>query len=167
MGNEWEYQVVNAFKSYFNDSGVNGDAIRLPQRMFNNQGPDVIIFYPDLSVVCGIEAKSLSGRATQALYFSNHMRQHKDDGQVTGIQDWLSSKTFYAALAVQIRNGKGRLAEAYLIPWREVFATWKRGRKGIKFEEIREYPRFGHTGRDYWATDEMYDALQTGYYCWG
>lgn len=96
----------------------------------------------------GIECKSIStDKGAKALYFTQHFTTDKNGShQVERMSDYLRMSGRKGFLAVELRQGVGRIRNAYAIPWNIVTKRFEEGGNGFKVEEIMEFPGIERIG---------------------
>lgn len=113
MAEDLEQDLVKALNRYFEKTAATdipaGIAYRDPEIQFHGQKVDVIVDNPYM----GIECKSVKAADNNKLYFS----QHFSDGQVESINRFLQRSGRTGWLAVELKHGRGKSREAYLLEW--------------------------------------------------
>lgn len=159
---DFENDLKNAINTNLEEIGE-GIAYRRKQAQYTSQILDVIVDNPYI----GIECKSVSKKSSKKLYFS----QHFSEDQVERTTEFLDKSDRAGFLALEIRRGRGKSRQAYLIPWWWVHLTKISGYSGIPFSAVRdrvgskgiveEIPR---EGGDYKITDKILKMFWTGGY---
>ncbi|MDY6777549.1 MAG: hypothetical protein SVU32_02695 [Candidatus Nanohaloarchaea archaeon] len=146
---EFERALVEAFNQYFNDNGVQGIAYRRKQHRFSSQFVDVLVDSAHPDFYLAIENKSLKTENNGTLYFSQHFSEADDRHQVERITEFLNRSGRNGFLAVELKRGRGRSRQAYMIPWDEVDRKYTTGAVGLPLEHIKQFPEIQRDGATY------------------
>ncbi len=146
---EFERELVKAFNSFFEEEDIDGFAHRKKQHRFSSQICDVLVDSPHEMFYLAIENKSVKTSSTNKLYFSQHFSSSEDGHQVERISDFLDRSGRKGLLAVELKRGRGRPREAYLVPWNEIRRRYENGEAGLSIEDIRGHPEILRSGEKY------------------
>ena len=131
---DFEREIVHCLNHFLKTHHIQGFAYRLKQSRYTNQSVDVLVdsLSPDYHL--SIECKSIIDKK---LYFSQHFPLDKDGiHQVEAISEFLNETHRTGYLAVEFRQGPGKVNEAFLIPWPVVVGHYKAD-KGITIDHAR------------------------------
>ncbi len=146
---EFERQLVNAFNRYFAERDENGIAYRRKQHRFSSQFVDVLVDSIRPEFYLAIENKSISTKATNKLYFSQHFSESDDGHQVDRITDFLRRSGRKGFLAVEVKRGRGRQRKAYFIPWKRLQERYEEGETGIHIDEFDDFMELERVSESY------------------
>jgi Holliday junction resolvase len=131
---DFEREIVHCLNHFFKTHHIQGFAYRLKQSRYTNQSVDVLAdsLSPDYNL--SIECKSIIDKK---LYFSQHFSSDKEGvHQVDAISAFLTETGRTGYLAVEFRQGPGKVNEAFLIPWPVVVEHYSAD-KGITIDDAR------------------------------
>jgi hypothetical protein len=131
-----ENKIVNALNELFVTKGIDAIAYRRKQHKYSSQIIDVLVDSRHWKYYLGIEVKSIDGRKTGSLYFTQHFSKN----QIRNISSFLRLSGRRGLLIVELRMGKGSRREIYFIPWKDVESRFGR-KNGFRVEEIKRYPK--------------------------
>ncbi len=137
---DFERELVNAFNDFFEQEGISGIAHRKKQHRFSSQLCDVLVDSEHDMFYLAIENKSVKTSSTNKLYFSQHFSESDKGHQVERITDFLERSGRKGFLAVELKRGRGRPREAYVVPWSVVQERYESGEAGIQLDDIRQHP---------------------------
>ena len=140
----FEAQVVTLINDYFLETKQPGIAFRLKQSHFYTQFIDILVDSKDHAHYLAIECKSISinKKYPPKFYFSKWTIDKKGRHQIDRISEFIQKGQRFGILAAQLRQGKGRPVENYLVPWTHVETAFKAGEKSIDPAVIKEtYPK--------------------------
>lgn len=140
---------MNAFNRFFTDSEYSGIAHRKKQHRFSSQLVDVLVDSPHPRFYLAIENKSVKTASTNAVYFSQHFSTSKDGHQVDRISDFVDRSGRTGYLAVELKRGRGRSREAYLVPWNMVREAYENDETGLHLDQVRECTEVVRDGVEY------------------
>jgi len=146
---EFERQLVNAFNDHFDESHVNGIAYRRKQHRFSSQFVDVLVDSIRPEFYLAIENKSVSTKATNKLYFSQHFSESEDGHQVDRINEFLRRSGRKGFLAVEVKRGRGKQRKAFLIPWKELLERYENGETGVHIDELDDFVELERVSETY------------------
>ncbi|MFB6292164.1 MAG: hypothetical protein ABEI58_02105 [Candidatus Nanohaloarchaea archaeon] len=146
---EFERELVNAFNDFFEEEDIDGIAHRKKQHRFSSQLCDVLVDSPHEMFYLAIENKSVKTSSTNKLYFSQHFSSSKNGHQVERISEFLDRSGRKGLLAVELKRGRGRPREAYLVPWTEIRRRYENDEAGMHIDEIKEHPEILRSGENY------------------
>jgi len=117
-----EHELVRALEDYFleNDNGI---AWRDTQHIGSDQKLDIFVDLPETRFTgLGIEHKAVKLDSTNKLYFSTHFSEKEmEDGetvhQVETISEFLDRSGRVGWLAIQVRRGRGKPTDTYMLTW--------------------------------------------------
>ncbi len=150
---EFERELVNAFNNFFEEEDINGIAHRKKQHRFSSQLCDVLVDSEHDMFYLAIENKSIKESSTGKLYFSQHFSESDKGHQVDRISDFLDRSGRKGLLAVEIKRGRGRPREAFVVPWEVVRRRYEAGEAGLSLEEIRDHPEILRSSESYSVVD--------------
>lgn len=145
----FERDLVTAFNQYFDQENLSGIAYRRKQHRFSSQFLDVLVDSPYDDFYLGIENKSLKTTSNNTLYFSQHFSQSDDGHQVERITEFLNRSGRKGFLAVELKRGRGRAREAYLVPWDIVDRKYTTEAVGLPLDDIKQFPQIEREGTTY------------------
>jgi len=135
---EFERNLVKSLNSYFKSKDINAIAYRRKQHRFSSQFIDVLVDSLNPDFYMAIENKSISTKkGAKCLYFS----QHFSKTQVEDIDIFLKRSGRRGYLAVELKRGRGKNREAFVIPWADVIRKYEKGEVGFDIEEIRTFKK--------------------------
>lgn len=146
---DFERELVHAFNDFFENEEINGIAHRKKQHRFTSQVCDVLVDSQHEMFYLAIENKSVKTSSTNKLYFSQHFSQGQDMHQVTRISDFIDRSGRSGFLAVELKRGRGKPREAYMVPWQIVRERYENEETGLHLDEIREYPEILRNSESY------------------
>jgi len=146
---EFERELVNSFNSFFEEETIEGIAHRMKQHRFSSQLCDVLVDSPHDMFYLAIENKSVKTSSTNKLYFTQHFSVSDNGHQVKRISDFLDRSGRKGFLAVELKKGRGRPREAYMVPWTFVRESFENGEKGLHLDEIKEFPEILRNSESY------------------
>lgn len=146
---EFEREIVNAFNRFFEEEDIDAYAHRKKQHRFTSQVCDVLVDSPHEMFYLAIENKSVKTSSTGKLYFTQHFSETEELHQVERIQDFIDRSGRKGLLAVELKRGRGKQREAYMVPWEKISRSYSNGEKGISIEEIREHPPIERDSENY------------------
>lgn len=146
---EFERELVNAFNDFFEDEDIDGIAHRKKQHRFSSQLCDVLVDSEHEMFYLAIENKSVKESSTNKLYFSQHFSMSDGGHQIDRISDFLDRSGRKGLLAVEIKKGRGRPREAYIVPWEIVRQRFEEDETGLHLDEIREHPEILRDSESY------------------
>ncbi len=146
---EFERELVNAFNQFFEEEGINGFAHRKKQHRFSSQICDVLVDSKHDMFYLAIENKSVKTDSTGKLYFSQHFSSSDGGHQVERISEFLERSGRKGYLAVELKRGRGKPREAYIVPWETVKEKYEDGEPGLSLGEIREHPEILRSSESY------------------
>lgn len=146
---EFEWELVRAFNTFFEEERIEAIAYRLRQARFSAQHMDVLVDsrYPEYYLA--IECKSLATEGP--LYFKQHFPPDQIDRESRFVE--LSGRT--GLLAVEFRGGKGRSKSAHLIPWSVLKEIRDSGVPCLGIETIESYPEIPRIRGGYSLSHEV------------
>jgi hypothetical protein len=95
--------------------------------------------------------------STNKLYFSQHFSKSDEGHQVERISDFVDRSGRRGFLAVELKRGRGRSRQAYMVPWSSVREAYQQGDTGLHIDEIKEYPEILRDSEDYSIADLCMD----------
>lgn len=137
---DFERALVNSFNDYFEDEEMEGIAHRKKQHRFSSQLCDVLVDSPHETFYLAIENKSIKESSTNKLYFSQHFSVSDKGHQIERITDFLNRSGRTGFLAVEIKRGRGRPRQAYMVPWNYLLEMYESDEAGVPIEDIRRFP---------------------------
>lgn len=146
---EFERELVKAFNQFFEDEEINGIAHRKKQHRFSSQLCDVLVDSEHDMFYLAIENKSVKTSSTNKLYFSQHFSVSDGGHQVERISDFLDKSGRKGLLAVELKRGRGRPREAYIVPWSVIREKYENGEAGLHLDEIRDHPEILRKSENY------------------
>lgn len=120
-----EHELVRALEDYLYETGK-GIAWRDTQHMGSDQKLDIFVDTPETRYTgLGIEHKAVKFDSTNKLYFSQHFSSKEmEDGtekhQVETISEFLERSGRVGWLAIQVRRGRGKPTDTYMLTWKFV-----------------------------------------------
>ncbi len=156
---DFERELVNAFNKFFEEEELNGIAHRKKQHRFSSQLCDVLVDSQHEMFYLAIENKSVKTSSTNKLYFSQHFSVSDGGHQVERISDFLDRSGRKGFLAVELKRGRGKPREAYMVPWEVVRRKYREDETGIHLDEIREHPELLRSGEVY-SVEDICQGLQ-------
>jgi len=159
-GKSFERDMVRAFNVYFLENGIDALAYRrwAPER--SHQEFDLVCDSADIGFYLAIECKSVSEQSTKALYFKSHFSAPNGNHQLDRERDWLRRTGRIGLLAVEIRAGKGKQREAYMIPFMEVMDVYRAGATGLPLANVRHYIPVPRINKQYEITESVIDCIE-------
>lgn len=145
---EFERELVNAFNRFFDTNTVNAIAYRRKQHRFSSQFCDILVDSIHPEYYLAIENKSISTRATNKLYFSQHFTDNELH-QVDRITNFLNKSGRTGYLAVEVKRGHGKPRKAFLIPWNHVHHRFTADETGIHLDELDQFTELDRNATDY------------------
>ncbi|MFB6265847.1 MAG: hypothetical protein ABEI07_02055 [Candidatus Nanohaloarchaea archaeon] len=136
---EFERELVKAFNRFFEENNERGIAYRRKQHRFSSQFVDVLVDSIKPEFYLAIENKSISTKATNKLYFSQHFSESEDGHQVDRISDFLQRSGRRGYLAVEVKRGRGKQRKAFFVPWKVLKERYDSGEPGIGIEELEDF----------------------------
>ena len=125
---EFERTLVEGLNQYFDNNDISAVAYRRKQHRFSSQVLDILVDSFDREYYLGIECKSISlAKGTNKLYFS----QHFSDGQIERINRFLEKSGRMGWLATELRKGRGRPREAYMVSWNTLIDKRSDNKSGL------------------------------------
>jgi len=158
-GSDFERMLTQSLNRYFDSEGIKGIAVRQKQIKYSEQGFDILVDSRDPLYYLAIECKSVDGRKTKALYFSQHFNHCGGVCQVERETEYLNRSGRFGLLAVEVRKGPGKARRAYLVPWSHVSAQFVYCRKGILGDVITSYPEVPYHQGKYWFSDSLFGEI--------
>lgn len=146
---EFERELVKAFNQFFEEENINGIAHRKKQHRFSSQLCDVLVDSEHDMFYLAIENKSVKTSSTNKLYFSQHFSVSDGGHQVERISDFLDKSGRKGLLAVELKRGRGRPREAYVVPWSVIREKYEAGETGLHLDEIRNHPEILRKSENY------------------
>lgn len=146
---EFERQLVKAFNRHFEDRTINGIAYRRKQHRFSSQFCDVLVDSNHPNYYLAIENKSLKVPDNTMLYFSQHFSEANDGHQVERITEFVNRSGRNGYLAVELKRGRGKPRQAYLVPWDEIDRKYTTNAVGLSVEKIKNFPELERDGGTY------------------
>jgi len=146
---EFERELVNSFNNFFEEEALEGIAHRMKQHRFSSQLCDVLVDSPHDMFYLAIENKSVKTSSTNKLYFTQHFSTSENGHQIARISDFLDRSGRKGFLAVELKRGRGRPREAYMVPWRKVRKKFKQDKTGIHLDEIKQHPEILRNSEEY------------------
>lgn len=137
---DFERALVNSFNDYFEDEDMQGIAHRKKQHRFSSQLCDVLVDSPHETFYLAIENKSIKESSTNKLYFSQHFSVSDGGHQIERITDFLNRSGRTGFLAVEIKRGRGKARQAYMVPWNYLLEVYESDEAGVPIEDIRNFP---------------------------
>jgi hypothetical protein len=137
---DFERALVNSFNDYFEDEELEGIAHRKKQHRFSSQLCDVLVDSPHETFYLAIENKSIKESSTNKLYFSQHFSVSDGGHQIDRITDFLNRSGRTGFLAVEIKRGRGKARQAYMVPWNYLLKMYESDEAGVPIEDIRSFP---------------------------
>lgn len=137
---DFERALVNSFNDYFEDEELEGIAHRKKQHRFSSQLCDVLVDSPHETFYLAIENKSIKESSTNKLYFSQHFSVSDGGHQIERITDFLNRSGRTGFLAVEIKRGRGKARQAYMVPWNYLLEMYQSDEAGVPIEDIRSFP---------------------------
>lgn len=137
---DFERALVNSFNDYFEDEDMQGIAHRKKQHRFSSQLCDVLVDSPHETFYLAIENKSIKESSTNKLYFSQHFSVSDNGHQIERITDFLNRSGRTGFLAVEIKRGRGKARQAYMVPWNYLLEMYESDEAGVPIEDIRRFP---------------------------
>ncbi|WP_086637379.1 hypothetical protein [Methanonatronarchaeum thermophilum] len=143
---EFERDLVKSFNSYFEKNGVRAIAYRRKQHRFSSQFVDILVdsIKPDYYIA--IENKSIStAKGAKKLYFSQHFSKN----QVERIDTFLNKSGRNGYLAVELKQGRGKPRQAFMIPWNVIIKRYHEDESGLGVKEIKRFMEIERNGEKY------------------
>lgn len=156
---DFERELVNAFNKFFEEEELSGIAHRKKQHRFSSQLCDVLVDSKHDMFYLAIENKSVKTSSTNKLYFSQHFSMSDGGHQVERISDFLDRSGRKGFLAVELKRGRGKPREAYMVPWEIIRRKYREDEPGLSIEEIRQHPELLRSGEVY-SVAEICQGLQ-------
>lgn len=158
---ELENKIVRAWNSFFERNGIDAVAYRVKQHKYTSQIVDILVDSRLRKYYLAIEAKSISvARGQKSIYFTQHFSVDRDGRhQIERISEFLSRSGRRGFLAVELRMGRGKHNELFIIKWRDIQKRYEEG-KGFRVDEIMRYPKFGKVSGEYEISDDVIRALR-------
>jgi hypothetical protein len=150
---EFEWALVGAFNSFFQEKGIAAIAYRLKQSRFAPQVMDILVDSRLKEYYLAIECKSLDARKAKTLYFKQHFSSSGGGHQIAREMEFITRSGRTGVLAVELRHGTGKPRTAHLVPWGEVFQSFSSGRPGLTLEEIEAHPPLARKGGAYLVSE--------------
>lgn len=154
---DFERALVNSFNDFFESEEIDGIAHRKKQHRFSSQLCDVLVDSEHDMFYLAIENKSVKTSSTNKLYFSQHFSKSDGGHQVERISDFVDRSGRRGFLAVELKRGRGRSRQAYMVPWSSVREAYQQGDTGLHIDEIKEYPEILRDSEDYSIADLCMD----------
>lgn len=155
---EFERALVNSFNQFFQEEGIEGIAHRKKQHRFSSQLCDVLVDSPHEMFYLAIENKSVKASSTNKLYFSQHFSDNGEH-QVKRISDFVDRSGRRGFLAVEVKRGRGRPREAYMVPWNAIREAFNSGEAGIPLDHLGEYPEIERDSGEYRFRDNLMEIF--------
>ncbi len=133
----FEMELVNSFNKFFEEKKIKAIAYRRKQAKFADQFCDVLVDSGHSEFYLAIENKSVNLNSTKKLYFSQHFHCNERD-QLERITDFLEKSGRKGFLALEIREGRGKLKRAFLIDWEVIWEKYQNGEKGLDLTQIKK-----------------------------
>ncbi len=131
---DFEREVVRCLNRFFKTHHIQAFAYRSREHSSTGRYMNVRVDSPDPSFHLSIECKSIIDRK---LYFSQHFHADRNKvHRVDAISDFLQKTGRTGFLAVEFRQGPGKIGEAFLIPWPVVVGHF-RDTRGITIDDAR------------------------------
>jgi Holliday junction resolvase len=131
---DFEREIVHCLNHFLKTHHIPGFAYRLRPQRFTNKYVDVLVDSLNPSYHLAIECKSIIDKK---IYFSQHFHAHRNKVHpVDTISDFLANTGRIGFLAVEFRQGPGKVSEAFLIPW-PVVVDHFRNNTGISAHDAR------------------------------
>lgn len=146
---EFERELVKAFNKLFQQEKIEGIAHRKKQHRFSSQLCDVLVDSPHETFYLAIENKSIKSKSTNKLYFTQHFSKSEGGHQIERITDFLNKSGRKGFLAVEIKRGRGKPRQAYMVPWEILKNKYNSEEKGMSIEEIKQHPQIIRNSKDY------------------
>lgn len=138
---DFERSLVNAFNDHFDSDDhemLTGYAKRDQQSQYVKQLCDVILWKPDALVEC----KSVKTDSASGLGFRSHFNVGDEDErhQIKRMADLTDRCGVKGILALELRHGRGKPREAYLIDFSFVYERWYDDDEmnSIRFRELED-----------------------------
>lgn len=154
-GKNFERALVSALNIMYIDYDIDALAYRrwAPPRV--EQEMDIVSDSLEGKYYFAIECKSVDGRKTDSLYWSQHFSATPAGHQIDRECSWLRMTGRTGYLAVEIRSGSGSAREAYLYPYQQLARIKKSTALGISLDRIRSGVRLGRVGTQYTIDPDM------------
>lgn len=146
---EFERELVKAFNNFFEEEDISAFAHRKKQHRFSSQVCDVLVDSKHEMFYLAIENKSVKTSSTGKLYFSQHFSEANNLHQVERISDFVEKSGRKGFLAVELKRGRGKPREGYMIPWRKIRERYENGNPGMSIEEIKQHPQLMRSSGTY------------------
>ncbi len=156
---EFERELVKAFNRFFEEEGERGIAYRRKQHRFSSQFVDILVDSIRPEFYLAIENKSISTKATNKLYFSQHFSESDDGHQVDRITDFLRRSGRNGYLAVEVKRGRGRQRRAFLVPWKHLRERYENGEKGVHIDELDDFVELERES-DYYNVEPVFGEVE-------
>lgn len=139
---DFERAIVRRLNDYFQSDEhpyPTGYAKRDQQNEYQKQVTDVMVFKPDVFIEC----KALKTNSTGGVGFTTHFNQGEDGEphQIKRATDLLNRTGFKGVLALELRHGRGKEKECYLIDWHLIYQRWNddEAMQSVRFHELEDY----------------------------
>jgi hypothetical protein len=130
--NNFESNLVQSLKNYFNTHSIPADVRRFPMLRWTSQPCDLIFDSP-VAGHYGFECKSTS---SNKLWFTAHFHVRQDGThQVNALDDYFIQSGRTAFLAVELKK-KGNVNRCCFVPWWRVIYAYQSGKKSLKESEM-------------------------------
>lgn len=167
-----EQEFARAIETYLEERG-SGVAWRHKQARFTEQKLDIFVDLPETRFTgLGIEHKAVKLDSTNKLYFSSHFSEKEtDDGelihQIDAISEFLDRSGRVGWLAIQVRRGRGKPTDTYMLTWEFVKSLYEdEDEAGIDLrlldewsEDRREVLKLERESSQWVIDDRVYDYL--------
>lgn len=154
-GKNFERSLVSALNVMYIDYDIDAIAYRrwAPPRV--EQEMDIVSDSVEGKYYFAVECKSVDGRKTDTLYWTQHFSSTPAGHQIDRECSWLRMTGRTGYLAVEIRSGSGSAREAYLYPYQQLARIKKSTALGISLDRIRSGVRLGRVGTQYTIDPDM------------
>lgn len=155
-----ERAIVNMFNDYFENSDVEGIAHRKKMSRFTSQLCDVLVDSDTPEFYQAIEAKSIKAHKNNKLYFSQHFSKNEEGHQVERITDFIKKSGRTGHLCLELKHGRGKARECYMLPWRFIHQAYTEDDVGLNIEDIKQLGQeIKREGSEYVITKELKNYL--------
>jgi hypothetical protein len=132
---------VHAFNTLAEENGVDAVAYRVKQAKYTGQWCDVLVDSPRDDLYIAVENKSLKTDNREKLYFTQHFSEKDGMHQVEHFTQFLNRSGRRGYLGLEVRRGRGKPKQAFLLPWHVVRERFQDGDTGLTIAFIDTHPR--------------------------